>query len=284
VLFFRGTLNKKKKSTSMKGLSLRALCAVALASLAGAAYAAPIYFNFTGTITSTTGTYANSGLEGTAVSGGFAFDTAHLTPFLSPDLAIAQFYETPVSTSHAYLNYGSGSISTPSYAQENGASLFFADTDCYQLSICNPLYPYQEGFSIAASSQDVDSATWVQTPGYVGQIRQSVLNVSSWDFDFADFAAFDWASATPIDIVTQALHDPAGFYSDDLYTCTGEPSCQYEQVSAFSFSIGSVTRGIVTADVPEPGTPALIVVGLAGLFWIRRRDVGNVPVQRLASR
>jgi hypothetical protein len=260
----------------MKELATRVLCALTLAGIAGTASAAPIYFNFTGTITGTTGTYANSGLEGASVSGGFSFDTAYLTPFFSPDLATAQFYEAPMSTSQAFLNYGSSSLSIPVYAQENGASIYFADTDCYQLVICHPVYDYQEGFSLAASSRDVDFATWALTPAYVGQVRESVLNVSSWDYDFTDFAGFDWASAAPMDIVTQALHDMSGFYADDVYTCTGEPSCQFEQAGTFNFSIDSVTRGTGTLAVPEPGTAAMLFLGLASLYWIRRRDVGRI--------
>jgi hypothetical protein len=74
-----------------------------------------------------------------------------------------------------------------------------------------------------------------------------------------------------MDIVTRTLHDLSGFYADDVYTCTGDPSCQFDQAGTFNFSIDSVTRGAGAIGVPEPGTPALLVLGLAGLYWMRRR-------------
>jgi hypothetical protein len=175
-----------------------------------------------------------------------------------------------MSSSQAFLMSGAGEVDAPVFEQESSANIRFADTDCYWLVICNPVEPYREGFALSAISRDVAVSTMYQ-PGYVGQVHESNLEVSSWNYGATDFAAFDWTTAAPMDIVTRALNETSGVYYDTLYTCTGESFCQSEIVGAFRFDVTSVTRGSDTHDVPEPGTIGLFAFGLAGLWLVRRR-------------
>src|SRR5688572_6981508 len=99
----------------MKRILARTLCAIALAGIGTTASAVPIYFDFTGTITSADGSYAHSGLEGTTVSGGITLETGDLTSFLSLDLARAQYFSWPISNSEGHLDSALGSVSFPFY-------------------------------------------------------------------------------------------------------------------------------------------------------------------------
>jgi hypothetical protein len=250
----------------MKHKISAALCALTFTALSGNALAVPIYFDFTGTVFTASGSYANSGLEGTAVSGGFAFETGDLTPFLAPDLAFAQYFDGPNRSSTAYFHSAALDVSLPLHPQNGSAGIFFTDTDCSHLPYCSPRSDWYEGFQV--------SGTWGDeyTPGYVGQLHLSAFGVSSLDYDWANFASFDWASATPIDIVSRPLANVYGSYGDTLYTCGVDGSCTSESPGIFEFSIDSVTRGIgPRAAVPEPDTLALFALGFAGLLVIRRR-------------
>ena len=243
----------------MKSLVTRMLCALALAGVGTTASAVPIYFDFTGSITDATGTYAGAGLEGTEISGGFLFETTDLARFLNPIAALEQFNG---ASSEAYLSYRAGSISFPL----GFAGIIFVDTDCYSFDNCIPVSPFREGFELSAISRDVDPGNWV---GYVGQVKETFLGVVS--MQEGDAGDFDWTTATPTDIVARALHEMGGSYGEALYTCTGGFSCEYETLGRFDFNIDTVTRGIGPRAVPEPGTFGLFALALSSIWLMRRR-------------
>jgi hypothetical protein len=272
ALQLRGLENKKKRETYMKRIVSGVLCGVALAGFSIDAAAVPVYFDFTGSITETNGTFANSGLEGTSISGGFAFDTENLSPLFSPDLGLAQFFEWPMLSSQASANFGGGSVSFPVYSPDNIINVVFADTNCTPAPFCQPAWPYFEGFNIFTLSRDVDLATFT-APGYVGTVHESQLSIATSDYDPAHFATYiDWETAGPIDITTLPMPNIGGVFVNTVYSCDGGPYCISDQVGYFNFTIDSVSRGVVQAtSVPEPGTLGLSVAAGFGLLLFGRR-------------
>jgi len=251
----------------MKRIFSRALCAVALAGLSASASAVPIYFNFTGTVNQADGSFAQSGLEGAAVSGGFVFQTESLTRMLSPDLGMVQYFDESMSGSNAFLNIGTRSIAFPYYPQGHINNIVFADTVCNDVVFhCSPAD--FERFHLVASSLDDDFAT-VSSPDYIGTHRRAHLGVMAYDWRVANY--FDWSTVGPVDIVSLPFESIGGYYSESTYVCPGDTFCT-SSGGGISFTIDSVTRGFGPAtSVPEPGALGLLGAAGLGLLLFGRR-------------
>jgi hypothetical protein len=248
----------------MKRIFAGAACAIVLTGSSGVANAAPIYFDFTGTVTEVSGTFAQSGLVGTTISGGYTLETDNLTSSAAPDLANVQFFQENPAGSYAFLNYGGNSVTFPMYPAFDIVDLLFRDTACYTIP-CSP--SDSEGFDFAASSAERDIRD-TAFPEFTGTFRGSWLYASGYSYE----ELIDVTTIGPQAIVTLPLPSlMSGSYNEILFTCVaGDPWCT-QDYSSIVFNIDSVTRGIGVRDVPEPGTLGLMGVALAGMFLTRRR-------------
>ncbi|HEV7607731.1 MAG TPA: PEP-CTERM sorting domain-containing protein [Steroidobacteraceae bacterium] len=247
----------------MKRIFAGASCAIVLAALSGVANAAPIYFDFSGTVTEVSGTFAQSGLVGTTISGGYTLETDNLTSSAAPDLANVQFFQENPAGSYAFLNYGGSSVSFPMYPKFNIVDLLYRDTACYTFP-CTP--SDSEGFDFAASSAERDIAD-TTSPDFTGTFRGSWLYASGYSFE----ELIDVTTIGPQAIVTLPLPSlMSGSYNEILFTCVaGDPWCT-QDYSSIVFSIDSVARGVGVRTVPEPGTLYLLAVALLGVAISKR--------------
>jgi hypothetical protein len=258
----------------MKRKLVRALCAATLAGLGANASAVPIQFNFTGTVNQANGTFAQTGLEGTAVSGGFVFETLNLTRMLSPHVGMVQYFDLSAPGSYAFLNVGSSSIAFPVYPGSNINNVVFYDSVCDDTVVHCSASEY-EHFDLVARSLDAELDI-VTAPGFIGTYRDSNFGISATDWSVSDY--IDWNTAGPADIVTLPVGFISGYFSASTYLCSGESFCTTAEYGDFGFSIDSVTRSLGSStSVPEPG--ALGLLGAAGLGLIafgRRRKASNL--------
>jgi hypothetical protein len=251
----------------MKRTFVGPLCAAGFAMLAANASAVPIFFDFTGTITSAYGSM--SGLEGTAISGGLTFETDNLTAMTSPDLAMNQFYEDDVAGAYGFLDFGSQHVDFPGYPQANTRDIVFQDTACPDYILhCSPAFTDQ--FNLFARSSDVAFQTSA-SPDFVGTVHDSYIYVTSQYFE----DLIDWTTVKPTDILSLPLANVIGTYDDVTSNCSGGGALCDQQRSDMLFTIDSVSRGIVQTpptSVPEPGTLSLFAAAGLGMLLFRRRS------------
>ena len=255
----------------MKRIISGVLCVIVLAGVSRTASAVPVYFEFTGSITGTMGSYAASGLEGTAISGGFYFETDGLTQDANPWSTV--YSDPSASGVFASLNFGTTSITFPIHPEANVMSMAFRDF-C-DGSLCDEPY-LGDAIELYASTSTVPFETRT-APGFVGQFFETKMTVTAYQYR-GDF--LDAEQVVPTDLVSLPLPEVFGGYSERLYTCNGGGGCNIPVDNGVSFAISSVSRGVDVRSVPEPGTLGLSVAAGFGLLLLGGRRRVIAPSQR----
>jgi hypothetical protein len=256
----------------MKKNLVRTALAVAALGVAGTAQAVPVYFDFTGTITSST-VSPPDGSTGGALSGGFNFETDRLfeaPPIISgqtTQYAFVDWQPSDLSEPLAFLNFGGGNLSWPNYESSYSIITFFEGCS---VSGCPP--QTSEAFSLQALSGDV----W--SPDFTGTMHtQFLFFMSSAETRlpdspyFENFDYFEPEDVAPTSIVTLPLYALIGLFSETTSSCVNG-ACATIEDRQYTFSVDSVSRGVGARSVPEPGTLGLFGVALAGMFFLRRRQ------------
>ena len=229
----------------------------------GTAHAVPIYFDFTGSVIQES---PSIGI-GTAVSGGFTLETDRLA-FLpsSPNQYIFADFAAPGLTEPlAFIDFAGIHQEIPD-RPISFATVAFVDA-C--TPVCTP--GVAEGIHVTAATQDPWSA------GYTGQMRRVDMSVNNiyWnrlpDYPFYDlYNGFDGTTAAPIDVVSMAFGELSGTFFEPEFDCVaGE--CTVTREEYFVFSIDTLSRGVGTRAVPEPGTLGLMGAAVFLGFTMRRR-------------
>lgn len=253
-----------------KHLARAAAAAVAL-GVASLAQALPLYFDFTGTVTGHTLPPTEGGVMGNAVSGGFNFDTDRLFPSSVPlgegtQYTFVDWQPANLTEPLAYLNFGGRSLAWPSY--ESNYSLINFLEAC-PISGCAP--NTSENFNLQAHSQDVWSEDFTGTrhSSFLMFISAGQTRLPDFPF-FESFNYFEPEDAVPTSIATLPLHDLLGIYSETVSSCVSGV-CTTIDDRQFNFSVDSVSRGVGSRSVPEPGAFGLLGAALAGMWLLRRR-------------
>jgi hypothetical protein len=251
-----------------------ALAALVLTST-NTALAEPVYLDFTGTITASSQGGAPSG---TAVSGGFKFDTESLYRSeyeISPpyrQISYGVYGATGLADTIATLDVG-GQVSTwGSSSDLTYGYLGFVD-------VCQPsgcLAGWGENLSWTAITDNFVSGT-------DGTFTSRALTVSSAntrrfpDYPFVEFLDyFDGDELTVLSGVTLPLYELIGIYSEQTFTCVAG-QCAENSYSLYNFSIDSIDRGIgERVAVPEPATLGLFGLAVGGLLLSRRRKMPSI--------
>jgi len=247
----------------MKKTLARSLgAAIATLWLATAAQATPIYFDFTGSVLSTTGYVpGDSPAVGSAASGGFNIETDRLFDdgIISPGSHDWIDWQ-PVSPAAplAFLSVDGRDVSFPLFPQNNYSLITFGDactaTDCGAGDV----------FTLFVGSGDGTGAA-----DFTGALHFSALLFlpSSSNTDL-----FDAATVDPLSIVSLPVGNPLAALLEDTYTCEAG-NCAISHSQQLWVSVDSVSRGVgERVGVPEPDTLALLVIaGLMCLLYGRRR-------------
>jgi len=249
-------------------MRLRLLTAACLLlGCTGFAHAVPMYFNFTGTGSSST----PGGFVQQPVSGGFTFETDALNPNSPagepPQLAFVDFPLSGHPAASTFLTIGSESIDVQRYTT-GYALINFVDA-CNAVGEC--VAGWGENFNLYANSSDFTS-----DPNLTGTFHSTSLFLISiapfsplgQPLDYFDISQ----GIDPLAITTLPLYSLFASYASFTYDCVAG-ACTTTGDEQWSINIDSVSRGVLA--VSEPGTLGLLALGVVLLVGRRRRMIGH---------
>jgi hypothetical protein len=238
----------------MKRIFTRTTAIAALVTSA-AAYATPVYFDFTGTLDA----------NGHTISGGFNFETDRMiagTAYEPGQYAFVDPYSAGAAAPPAFLSFDDRSLSFPLFAR-NSTSVTFNE-GCAAVSC--PQF-VSDWFSLQAETSEADFA------GYTGTVHSNTLqiyNFSETAPDYLGLDTFQGEHASALDVANLPLLNMFGLYLEAEYDCVNG-DCSIISDEVYSFAVDSVARGVGARAVPEPGTLGLLSVALGGILLMRRR-------------
>ena len=258
-----------------------ALITVLLSAACTQAYAVPIVFEFTGTITGRytqvpSGELFNDDTQnGVAYSASLTIDTELLQAkpvYNDYGYSMVQEYVDPEFLKPAVkgtLKLGDEDIDLRPYSR-NAGNVAFGDS-LGAKGGCNPQCLDGVGDSLAINANSRAPLPEFPYEGLSGGSR--VLSFGAYEdwniFDPAKNGNLFSLDGLSVDaLVSMALPNAYLSYSDVYWTCGGT-SCVQAPSTTTTFSIDTMTRRV--ASVPEPGTLALFALGLIGIASTARR-------------
>jgi PEP-CTERM motif len=253
----------------MKKATIRGAAAAAFTiGFASLAQAVPIYFDFTGTVSSSS-VLGPEGAVGQTVSGGFTLESDRLVlgGGAPTQRTWLDFQPTGLAEPLAHLDIGGRNVAFPLNTGQSFALVNYSDncttagcvpfgTDNFSIFVSSALPAYAPDFTgtLWSSSFYFASTAITRPPGGPAQ-----------PFDYFDIADIELNS-----MLTLPLHDVVAFLGEETLDCVAGSCTSIEQRS-YSFSIDTVSRGTGVRSVPEPGTLGLLGAGLLAAFVTRRR-------------
>jgi PEP-CTERM motif len=226
------------------------LAPLVLGFAVGAATAAPITFNFTGTATSATGIFSG---QGTAVTGSYSYDTGLIDyPFFAGN-PMHDVFRNDIPVANQALAGASNitvSLGAITRSTSGNQNLPLPPTNpSYSLRIFDS--PNIDGFEFSAWRQELSD-------------------------DFAQLLLEDGTPSPPDGVATGSgnLTDTPITFAPNPSLFTGGISLYFDyeadvQQGQLAFRIDTIT----VAAAPEPTTIALLGIALAGLGFARRRKL-----------
>ena len=250
--------------------------------VAGSAQAVPIYFDFTGTVNSVYGAAYPSPNEsriGQSYSAGFTFETERLfaTSLGTYPLSASfvDFGNPGPDESSSHLTIGDETMAFPSQAYQYTA-MTFNDACSPAPPTCTPQWAESMVLFGFTSDMPLDSSTATGTFHSSSLYFFSSVPMVTNPLDpLTHLPAFDYfdvlAGIDPTFTLSLPMYDMFAFFSvqESIYDNGNFVSGASETTG---LSVTSVTRGIASTSVPEPGTLGLFGVALAGMLFLRRRQ------------